>query len=89
MVQVRKSPGGRGLGRVLLRMERKGNRVKALCSANGEERYRVGEVEFRVDGPLQVGVYAIGNTIRTIHRNVPLDGTAIRFESFTIWGLDG
>jgi DNA-binding SARP family transcriptional activator len=80
---------GAALGRVLLRMERKGNRVKALCSADGEEWYRVGEVGFRVDGPLQVGLYAIGNTIRTIHRNVPLEGTAIRFESFTLWGLDG
>jgi tetratricopeptide (TPR) repeat protein len=79
---------GAASGCVLLRMERKGDRVKALCSADGEAWYRVGEVGFRVDGPFQVGVYAIGNTIRTVHRNVPLDGTAIRFESFTMWGLD-
>jgi hypothetical protein len=48
----------------------------------------VGDVEFPVESPLQVGLHAIGNIDRTVYHGAYPDGTAIRFESFTIWGLD-
>ena len=74
--------------RVILRMERVGSRVRALCSADGAAWFSVGEVEFPVEGTLKVGLHAIGMIDRTIYHGVYPDGTAIRFESFTLWGLD-
>ena len=73
---------------VFLRLERVGCRVKALCSTDGEEWFTVGSVEFPIEGPLRVGLHAIGNIDRTIYPGAYPDGTAIRFESFTMWALD-
>jgi hypothetical protein len=75
-------------GRVSLRLERVSDRVRALCSADGEAWFSVGEVGFPDDGGvLQVGMYAIGMIDRTIYHGAYPDGTAIRFESFTLWGI--
>jgi hypothetical protein len=71
--------------RVLLRLERIGERVNALCSADGDEWLTVGQVDFSVEDPLQVGLHAIGNIDRTIYHGAYPEGTAIRFESFTVW----
>jgi hypothetical protein len=75
-------------GRVFLRLERIGDRVDALCSADGERWFSVGHVRFPVEDPVQVGLYAIGSIDRTIYHGAYPDGTAIRFESFQLWGLD-
>jgi len=75
-------------GQVFLRLERIGERVNAFCSADGENWFTVGHVEFPVEDPLQVGLHAIGNIDRTIYHGAYPDGTAIRFESFQLWGLD-
>jgi regulation of enolase protein 1 (concanavalin A-like superfamily) len=72
-------------GRVFLRLERSGDRVNALCGADGEQWFTVGHVTFPVEGPVQVGVHAIGNIDRTIYHGAYPDGTAIRFESFQLW----
>jgi hypothetical protein len=79
--------------RLFLRLERNRRRVKALCSADGERWFTVGQVEFPFDGPVHVGLHATGvcnfgysNTI-VCHGAHP-DGTAIRFESFTMWEVD-
>jgi tetratricopeptide (TPR) repeat protein len=74
--------------RVVLRLERVGDCVRALCSADGVEWFTVGHVGFLVEDSLQVGLHAIGNIDRTIYHGAYPDGTAIRFESFTMWGLD-
>jgi class 3 adenylate cyclase/tetratricopeptide (TPR) repeat protein len=72
--------------RVFLRLERIGSRVNALCSADGESWFTVGHVEFPVEDPVQVGLHAIGMIDRTIYPGAYPDGTAIRFESFTLCG---
>jgi regulation of enolase protein 1 (concanavalin A-like superfamily) len=72
-------------GQVFLRLERVGDRVNALCSADGENWFTVGHVVFSVEDPLQVGLHAIGNIDRAVYRGAYPDGTAIRFESFQLW----
>jgi len=72
--------------RLFLRLERLGSRVRALCSADGKSWFTVGQVEFSVEGPLQVGLHATGNIDRTIYHGAFPEGTAIRFESFQLWG---
>jgi regulation of enolase protein 1 (concanavalin A-like superfamily) len=73
--------------RVYLRLERVGERVDALCSADGERWFTVGHVEFPVEDPVQVGLHAIGNIDRSVYHGAYPDGTAIRFESFQLWGV--
>jgi hypothetical protein len=74
--------------RVHLRMERIGDAVRAFCSADGEEWFTLGEIDFPFDdGDTQVGLHALGlDLIGTEYIPSP-DGTAIRFESFTVWDL--
>jgi tetratricopeptide (TPR) repeat protein len=72
--------------RVFLRLERIGNRVNALCSADGKAWFTVGQVEFPVDDPVEVGLHAIGMIDRTIYHGAFPEGTAIRFEGFEIYG---
>ncbi len=73
-------------GQVFLRLERIGERVNALCSADGENWFTVGHVEFPVEDPVQVGLHAIGFIDRSVYHGAYPDGTAIRFESFQLWG---
>jgi tetratricopeptide (TPR) repeat protein len=73
--------------RVYLRLERRGDRVNAFCSADGEQWFTAGHAAFPVEDPVQVGVHAIGNIDRTIHHGAYPEGTAIRFESFQLWGM--
>jgi DNA-binding SARP family transcriptional activator len=74
--------------RVTLRLERIDSRVNALCSADGEAWFTVGHIEFPAGDPLQIGLHAIGCVDRIIYHGAYPDGTAIRFESFTLWELD-
>jgi tetratricopeptide (TPR) repeat protein/regulation of enolase protein 1 (concanavalin A-like superfamily) len=71
--------------RIFLRLERVDGRVKALCSADGEEWFTVGQVEFPVEDPVEVGLHAIGSIERSIYPGAYSEGTAIRFESFDLW----
>ncbi|MFQ5796529.1 MAG: AAA family ATPase, partial [Candidatus Bipolaricaulia bacterium] len=70
---------------VFLQLERLGDCVNALCSANGVDWFTVGHVTFPVDDPVEVGVYAIGTINRIIYPGAYPEGTAIRFESFQMW----
>jgi DNA-binding SARP family transcriptional activator/class 3 adenylate cyclase/tetratricopeptide (TPR) repeat protein/regulation of enolase protein 1 (concanavalin A-like superfamily) len=72
---------------VHLRLERVGERVRALCSVDGADWYAVGETAFPVADPVQVGLVAIGSLDRTIYLGAYTEGTAIRFESFDLWAL--
>jgi tetratricopeptide (TPR) repeat protein len=74
---------------IILRLEQVRGRVKALCSADGVEWFSVGEVAFPAESPLQIGLHAIGDIDRTIYRGAYPHGTAIHFESFTLWGMNG
>ena len=66
-------------GRVVLRLERRGDQVRALCSADGRQWYSVGQTAFPADGPLAVGLHAIGQIDRVMWPGAYPEGTAIRF----------
>ena len=70
---------------VWLRLERRGSRVRALCSADGQEWFTAGEVEFPAREGEQVGVHAIGMIDRTIYHGAYPEGTAIHFACFDVW----
>jgi hypothetical protein len=73
-------------GIVYLRLERAGDRVRALCSADGAGWFAVGEVAYSVADPGEVGLVAIGSIDRAVYPGAHPEGTAIRFESFDLWG---
>lgn len=66
-------------GRVVLRLERRGDAVRALCSADGREWYGVGETLLSADGPTLLGLHAIGQIDRILRPGAYPEGTAIRF----------
>jgi hypothetical protein len=72
------------LERAWLRFEWRRDRVRALCSADGETWYTVGRVELPLDARAQVGLYACGNIDRCIYQGAYPEGTAIRFESLAL-----
>jgi predicted ATPase/class 3 adenylate cyclase len=90
------TPADRGTGareqrppaRTFLRLERRDGRVHAFCSADGAEWYTVGSTRFPAQGPVQVGLYAIGSVNRWIYPGAHIDGTAIRFGFFDLWKAD-
>jgi hypothetical protein len=73
---------------VWLRLERQGSRVRALCSAGGQEWLTAGEVEFAARDGEQVGLHAIGMIDRTIYHGAFPQGTAMRFASVDVWTVD-
>jgi tetratricopeptide (TPR) repeat protein/regulation of enolase protein 1 (concanavalin A-like superfamily) len=70
--------------RVFLRLERWGDRVNALCSADGRDWFTVGATAFPLDDPVQVGLHAIGSIDRTVYPGSYPEGTAIRFAWFQL-----
>jgi hypothetical protein len=52
--------------------------MNALCSADSEQWFSVGHMDFPVDEPVQVGLHAIGMIDRLIYPGAYPDGTAIR-----------
>jgi regulation of enolase protein 1 (concanavalin A-like superfamily) len=70
---------------ILLRLERRGEQVRALCSADGAQWFAAGQVGFPAEGPVQVGLHAIGSIDRMIYPGAHPEGTAIRFEAFELW----
>jgi tetratricopeptide (TPR) repeat protein len=84
---ARQSIDGVRLGQVHLRLEWVGGQVHALCSVDGAQWFTVGHATFPVEDPIQVGLYAIGTIDRTVYHGAYPDGTAIRFQSFELWGM--
>jgi tetratricopeptide (TPR) repeat protein len=74
---------------VHLRLERVAERVRALCSVDGESWFSVGEIRFEAFDPVQVGLYANGEIDRLVHPGAHTEGAAIRFLSFRQWGVPG
>jgi len=70
-----------------LRLECLDRRVNALCSADGEEWFTAGYTEFPHRDSVRVGLHALGQVNRLIYIGAYPEGTAIRFESFQLWGL--
>lgn len=66
-------------GQVHLRLEQVGMQVRALCSADGQRWFCVGEVVFPAADGLAVGVHAIGKIDRTFYPGAYPAGTAICF----------
>ena len=70
---------------VYLRMERRGDAVRALCSADVREWFAAGQATFPVGRPIHIGVHATGSIDRTIYHGAYPGGSAIRFQSFRLW----
>ena len=68
-----------------LRLERTGERFRALCRAGEGEWFTVGQVEFPVSGPVEAGLFAGGWIDRSYYHGAFPDGAAMRFESFQMW----
>jgi hypothetical protein len=73
------------LDRAWLRFEWHMDQVRALCSADGETWYTVGQVALAFDASAQFGLYACGNIDRTIYHGAYPEGAALRFESLRAW----
>jgi len=73
------------LGRAWLRFEWRAGDLRALCSADGETWYTVGQVELPFDPNAQFGVYASGDVDRRIYQGAYPDGAALHFESVRCW----
>ncbi len=81
---------GRGLlpvnnnGKVWLRLERARDKMRALASSDGTQWYHVGQIDFTMNDPVEVGIHAVGWIDRMIYPGEYGSGTAIRFESFQV-----
>ena len=62
--------------------------MTALCSSDGKEWFTVGQVDFPAEDSIQVGLHANGNIDCIIYHGAYPDGSAIWFESFTLWGME-
>jgi regulation of enolase protein 1 (concanavalin A-like superfamily) len=72
--------------RLFLRLERRSEQINALCSRDGREWFTVGQVAFSLDDAVAVGLHAIGAIDRLVYPSAHPEGTAIRFERFSVWG---
>ncbi len=73
----------------LLRLERRGDRLTAYCSSDGDTWFCAGNAEIATPYPVQVGLHAIGHINRTIYPGAYPLGTAIRFNNFYLWEHNG
>jgi regulation of enolase protein 1 (concanavalin A-like superfamily) len=79
---------GRGCSstdRVWLRLERRGDLVRALYSGDGTAWLSAGEVEFPAGDGVQTGLYAAGSINRGVYPRAHREGAALRFEAFHLW----
>ena len=72
----------------LLRLERRGERLTAFCSPDGQSWFCAGSTEITTPYPVQVGLHAIGHINRTIYPGAYPLGTSMRFEDFRLWDLN-
>jgi DNA-binding SARP family transcriptional activator/class 3 adenylate cyclase len=71
--------------RILLRVERSRGEVRGLCSADGQEWYGVGTVDFTVDDPLEIGLFVDGAVRPEVYPLSFANGSTVRFEKFEVW----
>jgi hypothetical protein len=72
-------------GSLVLRLEWNNSRVRALCSPDGIEWFLLGTGELAGEGPVEVGMCALGEIDRMIHYGEFAEGVAIRFMRATLW----
>jgi regulation of enolase protein 1 (concanavalin A-like superfamily) len=77
--------GRLGPGRIVLRLERRGAAVRALCSADGERWSTAGQAELPVEDTLEVGLFADGAIRPEIYPRSYQFGSEIRFTGFALW----
>jgi class 3 adenylate cyclase/predicted ATPase len=77
-----------GTGEAHVRVEWQQGTARALCSADGVQWYRVGEIPWEAPAPLLVGMHAIGDIDRMVYPGPYLEGTAIEFRGLRMWGRD-
>jgi tetratricopeptide (TPR) repeat protein len=80
---------GRGqlkTNRVFLRLERRGHWLSAFASGDGKSWMYAGGCELSTIEGLHLGVHATGHINRLVYPGAYLEGTAIRFEEFWLWG---
>ena len=77
-------PSGREQGQ--LRMECRAGRVRALCTPDGDQWYRVGETDWDAALPSQIGICAIGDIDRLVYPGSFDQGTEIAFRDVRVWG---
>jgi hypothetical protein len=65
---------------IYMRIERIGDTLSAYCSSDGDNWFTCGEVNFPAEGPIQIGINAIGG-LGSLGGSVP---TAIRFDYFRV-----
>ncbi len=68
-----------------LRLERKNDLFRALCSADGASWWTVGQVEFPASDPLEIGLFAVGKIERYLYPGAFPEGSAIRFDEFRLY----
>jgi tetratricopeptide (TPR) repeat protein len=69
---------------VWLRLERRGNILRALCSPDGTSWWGLGDMETALGPEVQAGVYASGWIDRSFHIGVFPEGSAVRFRAFRL-----
>lgn len=73
--------------RIHLRLELTDTALKAFCSGDGSSWFTAGQIEFPVQDPVELGLFASGWIVRSIYPGAFPDGSAIRFESFQLQKL--
>ena len=68
-----------------LRLERRRDRVRGLCSGDGIAWSLVGETEWVWSGILLAGPYVIGLVDRTLYPGAPPHGGVLCFDTVRIW----
>jgi hypothetical protein len=82
---------GRGIlsdsesGKVYLRLERYKDSFSSFCSNDGEKWMMCGQVDFAIDNPIRIGIFAASIIDRTIYCGEYKEGTATLFKNFRIW----
>ena len=65
--------------------ERRADRIRALCSPDGSSWFTLGTATAPFAAAVQVGPFAIGFIVRAYYHGAFREGTAIRFQSVSLW----
>lgn len=68
-----------------LRLEGVDGQINALCSVDGERWSKAGSTDLIGQEAVQVGLYGAGLIDRSLYHGAYPQGTAMQFESFTLW----
>jgi class 3 adenylate cyclase/tetratricopeptide (TPR) repeat protein len=68
-----------------LRLVKHRDQISAFCSSDNLNWFFVGNTNLESDEPVYPGIHAIGHINRMIYPGAFPQGTAIRFDDFTLW----